>query len=199
MCWKWCPSDRREKSLALLTQNFVKLFVCSNLEMISLDDAARLLLGDAYNSSTIRTVGDRYYKVAAEALRVRGELVSAVRPNIEGSGFDFRPYVHPIYNGILSSLINHDQEQEVKECAISCMGLIVSTFGHHLNAELAACLPVLVDRMGNEITRVTAVKVDPLNFVEQNSMNNCDLFTNPATAKIDEIMSAAKFRISSFH
>lgn len=49
--------------------------------------------------------------------------------------------------------------QEVKECAISCMGLVVSTFGDNLKAELPACLPVLVDRMGNEITRLTAVKV----------------------------------------
>lgn len=49
--------------------------------------------------------------------------------------------------------------QEVKECAISCMGLLVSTFGDNLRAELPACLPVLVDRMGNEITRLTAVKV----------------------------------------
>lgn len=39
------------------------------------------------------------------------------------------------------------------------MGLVVSTFGDHLGAELSACLPVLVDRMGNEITRLTAVKV----------------------------------------
>nr|ACU19499.1 unknown [Glycine max] len=37
--------NRREKSLALLTQNFVKLFVCSNVELISLDEAAKLLLG----------------------------------------------------------------------------------------------------------------------------------------------------------
>jgi len=55
--------------------------------------------------------------------------------------------------------------QEVKECAISCMGLIVSTFGDHLIAELPACLPVLVDRMGNEITRLTAVKVCLWNIV----------------------------------
>ena len=52
--------------------------------------------------------------------------------------------------------------QEVKECAISCMGLVVSTFGDNLKAELATCLPVLVDRMGNEITRLTAVKVSLL-------------------------------------
>jgi len=49
--------------------------------------------------------------------------------------------------------------QEVKECAISCMGLAISTFGDNLKGELPSCLPVLVDRMGNEITRLTAVKV----------------------------------------
>ena len=55
--------------------------------------------------------------------------------------------------------------QEVKECAISCMGLVISTFGDNLRAELPACLPVLVDRMGNEITRLTAVKVGLREFI----------------------------------
>ena len=56
-------------------------------------------------------------------------------------------------------LTNQDQDQEVKECAITCMGLVISTFGDNLTAELPTSLPVLVDRMGNEITRLTAVKV----------------------------------------
>ncbi|CAI9300289.1 unnamed protein product [Lactuca saligna] len=112
----------------------------------------------AISAPVLSAVGERYYKVTAEALRVCGELVRVVRPNIEVSDFDFKPYVHPIYNAILSRLTNQDQDQEVKECAISCMGLVVSTFGDHLTAELLACLPVLVDRMGNEITRLTAVK-----------------------------------------
>nr|XP_048325938.1 cullin-associated NEDD8-dissociated protein 1 isoform X2 [Ziziphus jujuba var. spinosa] len=112
----------------------------------------------ALSSPVLSAVGERYYKVTAEALRVCGELVRVVRPNIEGVGFDFKPYVHPIYNAIMSRLTNQDQDQEVKECAISCMGLVVSTFGDNLKAELPACLPVLVDRMGNEITRLTAVK-----------------------------------------
>uniref|UniRef100_A0A166GKY0 TATA-binding protein interacting (TIP20) domain-containing protein n=1 Tax=Daucus carota subsp. sativus TaxID=79200 RepID=A0A166GKY0_DAUCS len=84
----------------------------------------------AISGPVLSAVGERYYKVTAEALRVCGELVCVVRPNVE----------------------------EVKECAISCMGLVVSTFGDNLRAELTACLPVLVDRMGNEITRLTAVK-----------------------------------------
>ncbi|KAI4336083.1 hypothetical protein L6164_014657 [Bauhinia variegata] len=56
--------NRREKSLALLTQNFVKLFVCSNVELISLDDAAKLLLGDAHNTSIMRTKVRRLYDIA---------------------------------------------------------------------------------------------------------------------------------------
>ncbi|KAL3620764.1 Cullin-associated NEDD8-dissociated protein 1 [Castilleja foliolosa] len=112
----------------------------------------------AISSPVISAVGERYYKVTAEALRVCGELVRVVRPNIEGYCFDFKPYVHLIYTAIMSRLTNQDQDQEVKECALSCMGLVVSTFGDQLGGELPACLPVLVDRMGNEITRLTAVK-----------------------------------------
>ncbi|KAJ6706645.1 hypothetical protein OIU79_011139 [Salix purpurea] len=112
----------------------------------------------ALSSPVLSAVGERYYKVTAEALRVCGELVRVVRPNIQSFGFDFKPYVHPIYNAIMSRLTNQDQDQEVKECAISCMGLVISTFGDNLKVELPVCLPVLVDRMGNEITRLTAVK-----------------------------------------
>ncbi|KAB5563635.1 hypothetical protein DKX38_003689 [Salix brachista] len=112
----------------------------------------------ALSSPVLSAVGERYYKVTAEALRVCGELVRVVRPNIQSFGFDFQPCVHPIYNAIMSRLTNQDQDQEVKECAISCMGLVISTFGDNLKVELPVCLPVLVDRMGNEITRLTAVK-----------------------------------------
>ncbi|GAB4848565.1 Cullin-associated NEDD8-dissociated protein 1 [Ancistrocladus abbreviatus] len=112
----------------------------------------------ALSSPVLSAVGERYYKVTAEALRVCGELVRVLRPSIEGFGFDFKPYVHPLYNAIMTRMTNQDQDQEVKECAISCMGLVISTFGDNLTAELPSCLPVLVDRMGNEITRLTAVK-----------------------------------------
>ncbi|CAL9003704.1 unnamed protein product, partial [Prunus brigantina] len=56
--------NRREKSLALLTQNFVKLFVCSTEEMISLDDVTKLLLGDAQSAPAMRTKVRRIYDIA---------------------------------------------------------------------------------------------------------------------------------------
>ncbi|XP_047046151.1 cullin-associated NEDD8-dissociated protein 1-like [Lolium rigidum] len=112
----------------------------------------------ALSSPILSSIGDRYYKVTAEALRVCGELVRVLRPNFEAHSIDFRPYIGPIYKAILARLANQDQDQEVKECAISCMSLVISTFGDGLQRELPSCLPILVDRMGNEITRLTAVK-----------------------------------------
>ncbi|XP_021669663.2 LOW QUALITY PROTEIN: E2F transcription factor-like E2FE [Hevea brasiliensis] len=56
--------NRKEKSLGLLTQNFVKLFVCSKADLISLDEVAKLLLGDAHNSSIMRTKVRRLYDIA---------------------------------------------------------------------------------------------------------------------------------------
>uniref|UniRef100_A0A0E0G1Z6 TATA-binding protein interacting (TIP20) domain-containing protein n=1 Tax=Oryza nivara TaxID=4536 RepID=A0A0E0G1Z6_ORYNI len=108
----------------------------------------------------LSAIGDRYDKVTAEALRVCEELVRVLHPNSEPHSPDYRPYIGPIYKAILARLANQDQDQdqEVKECAISCMSLVLSTFGDGLQRELPACLPVLVDRMGNEITRLTAVK-----------------------------------------
>ncbi|KAL6549244.1 Cullin-associated NEDD8-dissociated protein 1 [Orobanche hederae] len=111
----------------------------------------------AISASVISAVGDCYYGVTSEALRDCGELVRVVRPKVEDSGFDFKPFAHPIYNAIMVSLTNPDEDQEVKDCAITCLGLVISTFGDHLRVELPTCLPVLVDCMGNERTRLTAV------------------------------------------
>ncbi|KAK8328509.1 hypothetical protein V6Z11_A11G255300 [Gossypium hirsutum] len=64
------------------------------------------------SSLVLSVVDDRYYKVTAKALKVCGELVRVVRPNLEGFGFDFKPYVHPIYNAIMFGLTNQDQDQK---------------------------------------------------------------------------------------
>jgi hypothetical protein len=49
--------------------------------------------------------------------------------------------------------------QEVKECAIFCMVLVISILGDQLKKELSMCLPLLTERLHHEITCLTAVKV----------------------------------------
>ncbi|KAL1811960.1 hypothetical protein ACET3Z_022025 [Daucus carota] len=56
--------NRKENCLELLTQKFVKLFLCSELELISVDEAANILNGDAQDPSLIQTKVKRLYDIA---------------------------------------------------------------------------------------------------------------------------------------
>lgn len=106
----------------------------------------------------ITAVGDSFYKITAEALNVLQELVKVIRPLNTKSKFDYEPYVPQIYQCTLVRLKAADIDQEVKEKAISTMGQIICNFGDELQHELPACLPIYIDRLKNEITRLTCVK-----------------------------------------
>ncbi|XP_076953572.1 E2F transcription factor-like E2FE [Bidens hawaiensis] len=57
-------NNRKEKSLGLLTQNFIKLFISSTADLISLDTAATALLGDIRDPTAMRTKVRRLYDIA---------------------------------------------------------------------------------------------------------------------------------------
>ena len=74
------------------------------------------------------------------------------------SSFDYQPFVLSIYNSALERLKAADIDQEVKERAITCMGQVVASIGDALVAKLPECMPIFVDRLRNEITRLTTVR-----------------------------------------
>lgn len=80
-----------------------------------------------------------------------------MKPN-SSSGIDSRPYAKELFDATVEKVNLMDIDQEVKESAITCVGLVVANFGNDLGTELNSVLKVLVERLSNEITRVTAVK-----------------------------------------
>ncbi|XP_075090775.1 E2F transcription factor-like E2FF isoform X4 [Nicotiana tabacum] len=56
--------NRKEKSLMILAQNFLKLFHCSDVDLISLDKAASALLGDMHDPMAMKTKTRRLYDIA---------------------------------------------------------------------------------------------------------------------------------------
>lgn len=72
--------------------------------------------------------------------------------------FDLTSLSGEIYRCTLMRLRTADIDQEVKERAIACMGQILAHFGDILSDELHVCLPIFLDRLRNEITRLTTVK-----------------------------------------
>mgnify|MGYP002803523298 FL=1 len=106
----------------------------------------------------IDSVGDSFYKITSEALLVTQELVKVIRPFEGEAKFDYKPYFKEIYSCTLFRLKAADIDQEVKERAISCMGQILHSLGDELSFELRTCLPIFLERLRNEITRLTTVK-----------------------------------------
>ncbi|KAK2158819.1 hypothetical protein LSH36_163g01004 [Paralvinella palmiformis] len=106
----------------------------------------------------VMAVGDPFYKITSEALLVTQQLVKVIRPLDQNVDFDFQPYVGQLYKCTLKRLKAADIDQEVKERAISCMGQIICNLGDSLGSELSNCLPIFLERLKNEITRLTTVK-----------------------------------------
>lgn len=106
----------------------------------------------------VAAVGDPFYKITSEALLVTQQLVKVIRPLDPETTFNFTPYVTELYESTLRRLRAADIDQEVKERAISCMGQILCNLGDGLQGELRVCLPIFLERLKNEITRLTTVK-----------------------------------------
>ncbi|CAI2168263.1 13239_t:CDS:10 [Funneliformis geosporum] len=116
----------------------------------------------------ISSVEDKFYKITSEAFLVCIELVKVIRPieynvqtkayNVQTLNPSFRSYILDIYNVTIARLSTTDADQEVKERSIMCLGVLISQCGDNLKEELKVCMPMLLDRLRNEVTRLTTVK-----------------------------------------
>lgn len=105
----------------------------------------------------IASVDDSFYKISSEALVVLTQMIEVIRPF--DSDTKFSNYIDPIYKCTFARLQASDLDQEVKERAITCMGQLVNKFGDVMRDEnLNEALSILVERLKNEITRLTSIK-----------------------------------------
>ncbi|KAG5459633.1 MAG: cullin-associated NEDD8-dissociated protein 1-like protein [Olpidium bornovanus] len=104
-------------------------------------------------------IGDKFYKITAEALLAAKNVVSA---NGSKSSAPMDPSLVPLAKEIFSATIaiasTADADQEVKERSITCLGTLIAHCGDMLSAELETCVPILLDRLRNEVTRLITVK-----------------------------------------
>ncbi|MED6238937.1 Cullin-associated NEDD8-dissociated protein 1, partial [Ataeniobius toweri] len=111
--------------------------------------------------AVLTCIDDTFYKITSEALLVTQQLVKVMRPQGQtatSGGFDPKPFIKEVFSVTMKRLKATDIDQEVKESAISCMGHMVCHLGDHLGTELPGVLVIFLDRLKNEITRLTAVK-----------------------------------------
>ncbi|XP_026163651.1 cullin-associated NEDD8-dissociated protein 2 [Mastacembelus armatus] len=137
----------------------------------------------------VACVEDSFYKITSEALLVMQQLVRVMRPQGQSTtagGFDPKPFVKEVFAVTLKRLKATDIDQEVKERAISCMGHMVCHLGDHLGAELQGILAIFLERLKNEITRLTAVRTITL------------IAASPVKINLSSILSEALSVLGSF-
>lgn len=104
-----------------------------------------------------KAVGDSFYKIASEALAALTLIIPIIRSasQVDASTLGF---VDAIYASTLGKLETSDADQEVKERAIICMAEIVCVFGEHMNNRHDEVFALFLERLRNEVTRLTCVK-----------------------------------------
>uniref|UniRef100_A0A8C6UKJ0 Cullin-associated and neddylation-dissociated 2 (putative) n=1 Tax=Neogobius melanostomus TaxID=47308 RepID=A0A8C6UKJ0_9GOBI len=108
----------------------------------------------------VACIEDSFYKITSEALLVTQQLVKVMRPldQTTAGGFNPKPFIKEVFSSTLKRLKATDIDQEVKERAITCMGHMVCHLSDHLGAELKVVLSIFLERLKNEITRLTTVR-----------------------------------------
>lgn len=107
----------------------------------------------------LATTDDKYYKVTAECLRCSGETLTAFGTASAVCKQKLAPFAPGIHDSARKRAVAQDQDSEVKEAALHCLGATVSYFGQQLGSDrLSTIAPILVDRLANEVTRLPTVR-----------------------------------------
>lgn len=116
--------------------------------------------------------GDNFYKVTAEALLALQVLIKVVRSE-HSEHPNAAVIARKIYPVVLHRLKATDIDQEVKETAITTMATLLAHLGAYIQNEWGTCIPIFLERLKNEITRLTAVKA--MNLMASSQLVNLDL------------------------
>ena len=108
--------------------------------------------------SILDCVTDSNYKISSVALRVCARITTCTwqgRRLLQSGD----PFIEKMFTVSFGRLSSQDQDLEVKESAITTVGQFIASLGDLLgDAKLSSCLPVLLERLRNETTRITALK-----------------------------------------
>lgn len=101
---------------------------------------------------------EKYYRVITEALRCCKALVRLIHSSQPGGTFDCQDLVPELYSCVLLRLSEQDQDLQVKEESIRCMATVISCLEKYVGKQASGGLQIMLDRVRNEATRLTAIK-----------------------------------------
>jgi cullin-associated NEDD8-dissociated protein 1 len=135
--------------------------------------------------STFSATSDKYFKVSAISLKTCETMVNVIRPSVGSEpSSSAHQLVQPLYDNVSEKLNMHDQDQEVKEAAIMCMGNIAARLGDMLSDKLESCFSVLLERLRNDTTRLASVRAFEIISSSQLKLNSLESTLKPVAQEL---------------
>lgn len=102
---------------------------------------------------------DRYYKVTAECLRFCKATVAAFGMSSPQIRSKLSPLISGIYSAARGKCTAQDQDSEVKDAALGCLGGTVSHYSSDLTGDqLSEVAYLMRDRLNFDVTRISTVR-----------------------------------------
>ncbi|KAI4196274.1 MAG: hypothetical protein LQ350_006645 [Teloschistes chrysophthalmus] len=116
-------------------------------------------------SATVKAAQDKYVKVSSEAMVAVESLLKVLTPPRSASAEQTnRKFVEQLYDVVLDRTVATDADVEVRQRALHALGVLLARDSGQSkanilsNAQLQNATEVLLDRLRNETTRLSAVK-----------------------------------------
>lgn len=109
----------------------------------------------------VSVINDKLHRDTIEGLNVSTELVRALRPlgDTANRSNRYKKHLMALYDATVSRVQRTDSDQETKEKAITTLGFLLAHAGDDLSDKYGNALPLILERISNELTRLAAVKV----------------------------------------
>ncbi|KAF8425206.1 armadillo-type protein [Tirmania nivea] len=125
--------------------------------------------------AVVAAIQERFYKISSQALSTAAEIIKML--TAEGRETDGANYLNQLYDAILQKISSSETDLEVRERAIYCMGILLSRTSAAAEAvsndKRQAGLDILLERLRNETTRITAARA--IDLVAKNAKTTDDL------------------------
>lgn len=140
----------------------------------------------------IDAVNDRNYKVSSEALGAVEQIVKALTPpRISANPKDISMQLEKLYDVVLAHITNTSADLEVRQRAIHVFGFLLARTSGEKGAEFLSPdgrlkgLSVLLDRLRNETTRLSAVRaIDDVAVLASRKVDITGAWVNEVTVEL---------------
>ncbi|XP_010453626.1 PREDICTED: E2F transcription factor-like E2FD [Camelina sativa] len=149
--------NKKERSLWQLSQSFVKLFLCSDDDLITLDGATKALLNDPQDPTTMRTKVRRLYDIA-NVFSSMNLIEKTHIPETKKAAYRWLGSIDISENKFLTASASSSDRIETKKAAYRWLGSIDISENKFLTASASSCDRIEPKKraFGTEITNFSA-------------------------------------------